>query len=212
MLESHIFYLLIIIAVFTSLIFIRGSKKNKKLSKIISKELEESINPKITEYINIGGLIGYHANYELEDCFYKIKCTFTLLPRHTLVYFPVSLILSKYDRLYVVIFSKNELKGEAHLIRKNIANSPHHKIKNTSLQKETYKISNIVFFIYYQNESAKEFIKKCIQGLDMNYILHISAYPKNKNFYLYMKAVPGNIAVNLKKFFGIAKTHCSSKS
>lgn len=207
LLSQPVFYLLVIIAFLTSIIYLRGSKKNKKLAKIISTELENALKPQKQEYINIGGFIGYHGNYVRPGYFYKVNTTFTFIPRHSIMFLPVSLLTTKHDKLYVTIHSKVALKGEAHLILEKLNKSSNHKVKNVNgkMKEERIEINNVPYLMYYENLDSKQFIEKCINQLDMKYIYHITSYEPNRNFYLYMNPKPGHIENNVRKFIQLCK-------
>lgn len=205
--SQPVFYLLVIVAFLTSIIYLRGSKKNKKIARIISSELEAALKPQKQEYINIGGFIGYHGNYVRPGYFYKVNTTFTFIPRHSIMFLPVSLLTSKHDKLYITIYSKAQLKGEAHLILEKLNRSATHKVKNENnkMRVESVEIDGRRYLIYYENLESKQFIQKCIENLDLKYIYHITSYAPNRNFYLYMQPKQGYIEDNLRKFLQLCK-------
>ena len=70
----------------------------------MSGALEELLKPGNTNYVNIGGSIGYNFAYSLSGDWTKAKGTMTLNARHSLLYLPFSLLLGVRDRFYVNIF------------------------------------------------------------------------------------------------------------
>jgi hypothetical protein len=52
-----------------------------------------------TEYVNIGGTVGYHFTYTLNPPFTRLEGTITTVPRHALFYLPIALWLFKREDL-----------------------------------------------------------------------------------------------------------------
>ena len=94
-----------------------GRKKNLSIVKSVGKTLEEILKPDDQNYTWLGGSIGFNANYKCKD-FEKVESTLTLLPRQSPLYYPVSFLVSEFDRLYVTFFLKSKIKSEGHIINK----------------------------------------------------------------------------------------------
>ena len=70
-----------------------GRRKNKALAGIMSKEAEKVLHAKSTEYVNIGGSIGYNFTYKLPEPWTEAKGTMTFMPRQSLLYVPFSYLI-----------------------------------------------------------------------------------------------------------------------
>jgi len=57
---------LIVLALVTTGGYFWGRKKNRWIGAWIARETEAALGPRDTEYVNIGGCIGYHFTYSLQ--------------------------------------------------------------------------------------------------------------------------------------------------
>ena len=82
-----------------------GVKQNKKITQKIFFSLEEIFKPVEKKITAIGGSIGYHATFILNHPrINKIDLTLVLLPRHSLLWLPFSLLIFRHDRLRITAF------------------------------------------------------------------------------------------------------------
>jgi hypothetical protein len=81
---------LIVLALFATGAYFYGTKKNRWIASRLTKELEGLLKPRSTNYVNIGGNIGYNFVYALNEPFASAKGTITLSPRHSVLYLPFS--------------------------------------------------------------------------------------------------------------------------
>jgi hypothetical protein len=109
------FIIISIVALALVLGYIFGRKINLRLSRDVSKELERIFRPKDQTYIWIGGLIGFRAAYVVEN-YVTLKITMLMLPRHSVLYFPISKLTSGNDRLWVDWGLKNDPGFEFHIV------------------------------------------------------------------------------------------------
>ncbi len=79
--------------------FYWGYKKNLSIMKETAKLLEEYFTPAKKHYTWIGGVVGFEAQYFLLDG-RKIHIKLILLPRHAILYYPISLLINKSDKLF----------------------------------------------------------------------------------------------------------------
>jgi hypothetical protein len=179
--------LIIALAFATTFQFYKGRKLNLLLMKHYLEEIESVLKPFDKEYVWLGGYVGYRARYNRG----KIEVTLTLLPRQSLLYFPISLVTSKHDKLYIVF----KLKGranETHLIQKGYYRI---KPKINTLRTTTVKINNIDFEAYYNDEKTLNSLIKLVKSLPTKDIKHISI---SDTLFVLMKPKPDTIAENLK--------------
>ena len=101
-----------------SIQYFLGTKKNRWLGHRMSQQAERLLNPKDTEYVNIGGAIGYHFKYKLRDPWTSAKGSYTFIPRHSLLYVPFTYLLGNRDRFVINIFTDKKLISEGHIIEK----------------------------------------------------------------------------------------------
>lgn len=91
--------LIIILAGIMPYVYFRGERINISKMKQISKALQEHLEPKDQKYTMIGTLVGFEAVFDIKrDLINKVEAVLILLPRHSLVYFPISKLTSKSDK------------------------------------------------------------------------------------------------------------------
>lgn len=77
-------------------------RQNLKFIKEVGHTLERFFKPETQKYIWLGGVIGFHAEYETKK-YGKVKVIFTTLPRQSFLYLPVALFLGRTDRLEILL-------------------------------------------------------------------------------------------------------------
>jgi hypothetical protein len=197
--DPYIFPLLGL-ALFTTLGYFRGRKKNAWIAGHIGKETEEVLRPHDTEYVNFGGTIGYNLVYKLKGPFREAKGTFTLLPRQSLLYLPISLLVSRHDRYYLQLFATGKLAGEGHIVAKPYF----HKAKRniTGIEEmssaEAFK-DNKVYYLFWKEKGMEEKLRGFLERLENpKILLHFCCYAENKNFFFYLNPLVGKTGVFLK--------------
>ena len=146
------FYILLI--VFTLLVlagYSLGRKRNLSIVKFVGNTLEEILKPDDQDYTWLGGSIGFRANYKCKDL-EKVEATLTLLPRQSPLYYPVSYLVSGFDRLYVTFFLKSKIKSEGHIINKRYFKFRGPRIDNAQKLSEEEQDG---FLILYQDQRIR---------------------------------------------------------
>ena len=111
-----IFLGIVALTIITAVAGFRGQRQNRALAVQIGQILEASFDPIAKEYRNIGGVVGYHLNYDLAPPFKKLQGTLTFLPRHTILYLPISRSLGRRDALHLTVYMEAMPAGEGHLV------------------------------------------------------------------------------------------------
>ncbi len=155
-----------------------GTKKNKWLGKQMSIQAERVLSPKETEYVNIGGVIGYNFVYKLRDAWKEAKGSFT----------------------FINLFTTKKLAGEGHIIEKGHLSRA--KIDGVErMEREEIAYAGKTFILLWRNGDLKSALKRTLEALPEPATLsHFCCYDDNKTFFLYLKPVKGAIEANLKKF------------
>jgi hypothetical protein len=180
--------LIVALAFATTFQFYKGRKLNLLLMKHYLNEIEFVLKPSDKEYIWLGGYVGYKAKYNRGE----VEVTLTLLPRQSLLYFPISLLTSRHDRLYIV-FKLRDRMAEAHLIQRG-----YYRVKpKISASKITIiKINDVVFEAYYNEEKSLKWLIELVKSLSTEDVKHISV---SDVLFVLMKPKPDTIAKNLKR-------------
>jgi len=129
------------------------------------RSIEEIVNPKDKEYIWIGGYVGFRAYYKVrENNIDKFEYTLTLLPRQSILYFPISKLINRHDKIYLVIHPYSKIKREAHLIQKG-----YYRIKpkiedEEMLKKEIIEVNGKKYEALFEKRRDIELLKEFLQG------------------------------------------------
>ncbi len=192
--------LIIVLAAVSTAGYFRGRKKNRWIAGWISRETEDVLKPDHTSYTNIGGTIGYNFTFALTPPLKEAKGTFTLLPRQSILYLPVSLIITRHDRYYLHIYAAKKLMGEGHLIRKDYFRRMRTSIAGAeAMEKETLVQKGREYILLTKEVSVKGPLKKLLSTLDQpDHLMHFCCYPDTKVFFVYMKPVKGQTGAVLK--------------
>jgi hypothetical protein len=193
----------IVLALLTTLVYYRGRKKNRWISAWISREAEEALKPLDTNYVNFGGVIGYNFVYKMKKPFREAKGTFTLLPRHSLFFIPISfLFLSRHDRYYLQLYVEGRLAGEGHIIaRSYFSRAARMIIGIEELQKADADCGGKRYILLWKGRGMEESLRRLLSGLRYpQLLLHFCCYSENKNFFLYMKPVRRELGALLESY------------
>jgi hypothetical protein len=187
--DPYIFWL-IILGLFTAFGYFRGRKKNAWISGWISTETERVLKPKDTEYTNFGGTIGYNFVYRLKEPLREAKGTFTLLPRHSILYLPISLVIARHDRYYLTIFTHKKLIGEGHIINAAYYGRMRTSIDNLeSFQRLVVEAGGAKYILLWDRKPMQALLRRLVEKCGARgTLLHFCCYRDNRNFFLH--AVP----------------------
>jgi len=199
--QGEIILLILVFGGVVSLQFFQGRKLNVILMRYYIRGFEENLKPKDQLYTYIGGYVGFKVQYELEDEFVKqVQMSLTLLPRQSLLYFPISLITRKHDRLYILLRLKQKLGYDAHIIKKNFY-FPGPQLDNIeTYKKEIATYDNNKFYIFYKNKDDINSLEKLIKrSMNFNSIRHIGYTRETNVIFLLLKPDPRETPAELKK-------------
>ncbi len=176
---------LILLALVSTGAYFYGSKKNRWLSSEITHQLEEVLRPTNTNYVNIGGLIGYNFTYVLGNPFINAKGTLTLRPRHSFLYLPISHLIGVRDHLFMNIFTKNKFSGEGHIIEESHLRKA--KIEGLdSMTRSEMSRGNKRFILLWRYKNLEADLKKVLEALPEPWMLkHFCVYAETKSFYIF---------------------------
>ncbi|HEY9054442.1 MAG TPA: hypothetical protein VIO60_06460 [Rectinemataceae bacterium] len=180
-----------------------GSRQNRWMGKRISTQAEEILNPKDTEYVNIGGVIGYNFVYRLREPWKEAKGSFTFLPRHSMLYLPISYLIGSRDRFFLNLFTDRRLAGEGHIVEKRHLGRA--KIDGVeSMKRMEVSKGKKRFVLLYKEEGLKSALLKTLEAMaDSDSLAHFCCYADNKTFFLFLKPRKGMVEDNLKTFLQI---------
>lgn len=181
-------FLIILLALVSTAGYFRGRKKNKWISGWIGKELEELLKPRDTSYVNIGGTIGYNFVLKLKPPFTEAKGTFTLLPRQSILYFPISLLISRYDRFYMNLFYTGKLLGEGHIVSSDYYRKMRIPIAGEDkLKKDRVFTGGREYLLFWNSPKLGEKLRVYLYSMENpTGLKHFCCYGDNNNFFLFL--------------------------
>jgi len=188
--------LLVILGLAASLQYWRGRRLNLTLIRELSRQMEESLQPTDKNYTWIGGYVGIVAEYDLKHEIYeKVKGTISLLPHHSLLYFPISLLLGRRDRVYLLIYPKRKLKGKAHIAIVKIKD-----ISKVSF-KDEIELKGVVVERRYDSKEEIDFLTKIMSQLeDPSSVELLAANVEENAYYARLRIGRGDISELLRRF------------
>lgn len=201
-----VFFLFIAFSFFVTLAYFRGRRRNKKISTDALNEIVNIIKPDDHLYTNIGGAIGYHANMTINNkgsLLSRVEATITLLPRHSLLYLPISMLIRKYDRLFITMHLRRTPMEELHIIEKKYRKFSGARIVNVAkLKNEEIKWGKFVFFLYYKSSAGIAVLKKFIaENPDPANVRHIALVPEQKRGFVFMIPRKGAVETSLAAIY-----------
>lgn len=199
--QGEIILLILIFGGVVSLQFFQGRKLNVILMRYYIKGFEENLKPKDKLYTYIGGYVGFKVQYDIEDEFVKqIQMSLTLLPRQSLLYFPISLLTRKHDRLYILLRLKHKLGFDAHIIKKNFYFLGPQLDNMETYKKEIVNYDGGKFYIFYKNREDIENLERLVKrSMDFHNIRHIGYTRETNVIFLLLKPDPRETPNDLKK-------------
>ena len=197
---NAIIVLIIALACVVTFQFYKGRKLNLLLMRHYLNEIESVIKPLERDYVWLGGYVGYRGMYKVSRL-KGVETTLTLLPRQSMLYFPISLITSRHDKLYLLFKLKFKSGGEVHLIQRR-----YFRIKpkiNESLSKEIVRIEDVEFEASYNDKPLLDDVVSVLSSLpNPRNIKQISIH--SDVFYVFMKPEPENVKAFVKKLYEFA--------
>lgn len=208
--SRDVFILIIVIAFVAVIQFYKGRRWNLILIEYSARKLEEILQPRDKIYQWIGLYVGYRAVFKLlYKSLNRAEVTVTLLPRQSLFYYPISLITSRFDKIFIMYWFDREFIGEAHVVRKGYYRlGVRRAIKNYDrMRANEIMIAGIKFYIIYNNPGFLRKIIRFIETLEEPGIInHVAIVPENKTLYIAARLKPQWLEDLLRKSYNLAKS------
>lgn len=201
--------MLIIIVAFVAVTqFLRGRKMNLMLIAFTADKLEEVFKPKDKIYQWIGLYVGYRAVFKLaRKLLDRVEVTVTLMPRQSLFYYPISLLTSRHDKIFLVFCYNKTFPKEAHVVRKGYYwRGIRRAIKNIDrMRVDTVNIKGTQYYLVYEDANTVNKLLLLIKQLsDPSTINHLAIVPKNSTLYVSAKIKIHSLEELLDKVYKLA--------
>ncbi|HOK06085.1 MAG TPA: hypothetical protein PK836_03045 [Syntrophales bacterium] len=199
--RQPLFYLFIAFSALLGYGFFRGRRVNEGIFRSAFQDLLDIVRPVDQTFVNIGGTIGYHATLTPPKGgpVTKVEATITFLPRQALLWMPISLIIRRWDRLFVTLHLSRPPVAEGHLIEKGYARFRGPKIANAHLLKrEDLAWGGREFFLYWGSEAIRGHLRRFTQERpDPGRLRHLALVPSQRRAFVFMIPKAGQVARDL---------------
>ncbi|NLJ47834.1 MAG: hypothetical protein GX430_14905 [Treponema sp.] len=198
-LNPYLLAALVVLGVAATAQYFFGRRRNRALAASISKGLETLLKPNHTNYVNIGGSIGYNFVYTLSTGpWVSAKGTMTMSPRQSLLYLPISRLLGFTDRFFINLFTKKKIKGEAHIVaRATLRRARIDGIEEMS-RRDTEAGGKSFVLLWRGTDLSAELESLLAAFPEPRRLRHFCSYPGNKTFYLYVVPKGGDVSADLE--------------
>ena len=144
-----------------------GRKKNRAIAASSINTLSRILKPESQEIINIGGLVGYHLKMRFkEGNVQRASGTITLLPRHSLLYLPISRFFRRFDRFFITIkMSRLPAGGKVHLFEKRFYHR-YRKDEGKGMEVKNLSRERYEFLLFYQNSRGLSFLQDLLSRIE----------------------------------------------
>ena len=157
-----------------------GRKKNRAIAASAINSLLKVMNPEKQEITNIGGLVGYHVRMRFDGGkAEEARGTITMLPRHSLLYLPVSRIFRRFDRFFITIKLKSlPVEKKARLFEKRFCNK-HRKDAGNNMQVKTLSRGGREFLIFHETGRELSFLQDLLSAAENpDKLKEVSIFPE----------------------------------
>ena len=175
MVSGWLFGLFVIFSLILVVSFYWGVKANIKKAKEVAAELEHALSPEDKRYTWLGGVIGFYAEYKVKG-FSKVTATLRLIPRHAVLWLPITLIFGRRDTLQMLFFLKVPVEGECHIVRRG----KRVKIYNRERLKEEYEGN---WMLLFDSRRQLERLRPLLNPLEP-FLIHCALTPDKRVLYL----------------------------
>ncbi len=185
---------LVLLAIAATLGYFRGVKRNRAIAASIASGLEEALRPFSTEHVNVGESIGHNFTFRLAGDWTKARGVFTLSPRHSLLYLPVSRLLGVRDRLFLNVFTARPFRGQGHVVR-----APEERragiAGSDAMERREVEVAGLRFVLLWRGADLSGALEGLLRGMPAPARLrHFCAYPGTGTFFLRTEPAPGSVA------------------
>lgn len=198
-LTQPVFFLFVAFSFLLTFGYFWGRRHNREMFLSAFNDLMEVFRPDDQTFTNIGGAIGYHANLFIRKkgaFLSRVDATITMLPRHSWLYFPISKLIRKYDRLFIELYVKNKPEEECHLIETQYSRFAGAKITGAGrLNTETVTWGAYTFHLYYETiETHTRLMDFINRNPEPGIIRHIAIVPDQKKCFIFLIPRKGQVA------------------
>ncbi len=189
------FYLFLAGSLLLSLGYVWGKRKNTRIHLSTFNAVTDILKPKDQVFTNIGGLTGYHASIipEKSSVVKKVDLTLTLLPRQSWLYLPLSMLITKYDRLYINMFFGKKIRNkfeEGHLVESGFSKTDLGRISDPGrfrIKPVKWGGRDFLMYIHGDGGTTEELLGLLMKKItDPLPVKHVALVPGENKAYMFM--------------------------
>ncbi|MCF7936212.1 MAG: hypothetical protein K9L28_07725 [Synergistales bacterium] len=199
--QQPIFYLFIAATILIALGYSWGRRRSKGIYLDAFNALVDTLQPRDQNFTTIGGLSGYHANLipKRNQPIRRVDATITLLARQSVLYYPVSRLTRKWDRLFLTLLFAKEAQGqiaEGHLIEKQYEDFKAPKVTNIDrLNRQELEWEGRTFTLYYETGAVRDALLRLKQKLrSPGELRHVALVPEQEQAHIFLVPKKGETA------------------
>ncbi|OYT46324.1 MAG: hypothetical protein B6U85_07660 [Desulfurococcales archaeon ex4484_42] len=181
----------IVVALVAVAQFFKGRKINLILMNYTASKFEEILKPKDKIYQWLGLYVGYKAVFKIGNkTLDRVEVTLTLIPRQSLLYYPIALLTSRFDRVFLVYCFKRKFYREAHLVRKGYYRLGIRRvITNIDIMKVSeIKVDGTTYYMVFNDASLARKLLDTVKSIAKPKVInHIAIVPANNTIYVAAK-------------------------
>ncbi len=197
--QTLILFGIFVLAGSTTYQFFRGRRKNLELMREYVRELERAANPFDKNYTLLGLYSGFRAELKTSmPNIEKIEASIGLMPRESLLYYPISLLTLKHDRFYLVIRLKKKPQIKGHIVKEKVL-----KYSRADFNTEPKELT--LFGEKYLTDCTNECLNKLKSLVVSKDVLHVAITPETKVLYVFAKPSPGLVEKLTRKALELAQ-------
>ncbi|UXD22478.1 hypothetical protein IPA_05285 [Ignicoccus pacificus DSM 13166] len=194
-----------ILAGATTYQFFKGRRKNLELMRLYVKELERGLKPLDKNYTILGIYSGFKADFKIsERGVERVEASIGLMPRESLLYYPISMLTLKHDRFYLVLRLSKRPKSKCQIVKEKVL-----KYSRADLNKDTTKEVSLHGEKYLVDCPLEIFEKLKELVVDKD-VLHVALTPETKVLYVFAKPKPGLVEKVSRKALEVARALSAS--
>jgi hypothetical protein len=198
--DSPLLYLFVAATLILVAGYLRGARVNKRLAPAVFDILVRAVKAREKRFTNIGGLTGYHATLvpKKRKVVESVNATLVLLPRQSLLFLPIALLMGHRDTLAVFLNLAEEPAGrlsEGHLVDTTSRAARRTTIEGVeNLATETIVWGGRPFLLHSADRHAADRLKTLTTRLpDPGPLRHLALVPSRNRIFFTMQANPARV-------------------
>ncbi len=188
--------------------FYRGRKINLALQEKVIRELEEVFRPVDKIYQVIGIYVGFRGVLKLDDpSIERVEVTTILMPRHSLLYYPISLLTVRMDKVMIHLVPRGRVPGEAHVVRKGYYRLGASRVIEGSELMESWEevIGGRRFEVFDASNLSGRLLQAVRSLPDPGTVNHLALVPANNTIFFAFRLRPDSLRANLEALRSLAE-------